>query len=97
MNFVAFSGGNTPGNRDLSFDPDGKICSDQFIVVCANVTSVQAFNVEDYDTQLSFLTKGLVGIFVIYLFYMRDQLSNIFFHIQIVGDLLSLFLVPMTD
>ncbi|CAF1260515.1 unnamed protein product [Adineta steineri] len=41
-----------------------------------------AFSVEDYDKELTFLTKGLIAIIIIYLFYMRDQLSKVFFHVQ---------------
>ncbi|CAF1204439.1 unnamed protein product, partial [Adineta steineri] len=41
-----------------------------------------AFSVEDYDKELTFLTKGLIAIIIIYLFYMRDQLSKVFFHVE---------------
>ncbi|CAF1414495.1 unnamed protein product [Adineta ricciae] len=40
------------------------------------------FDVESYDKESTFINKGLVGLIIIYLFFMRDQLSTIFFHIQ---------------
>lgn len=42
------------------------------------------FDVESYDKESTFINKGLVGLIIIYLFFMRDQLSAIFFHIQTV-------------
>ncbi|CAF2954609.1 unnamed protein product [Rotaria sp. Silwood2] len=41
-----------------------------------------AFSIEDYDKDLTFLTKGLLTTIVIYLFYMRDQIFETFLHIE---------------
>jgi hypothetical protein len=44
----------------------------------------QAFSVEAFDHEETFLNKGLITIIIIYLFYMRDQLCKAFFHVQTV-------------
>ncbi|CAF3498842.1 unnamed protein product [Rotaria sp. Silwood1] len=41
-----------------------------------------AFSIEDYDKDLTFLTKALITTIVIYLFYMRDQIFETFLHIE---------------
>ncbi|CAF4728693.1 unnamed protein product [Rotaria sp. Silwood1] len=43
-----------------------------------------AFSIEDYDKDLTFLTKALITTIVIYLFYMRDQIFETFLHIETV-------------
>ncbi|CAF0804384.1 unnamed protein product [Rotaria sordida] len=45
-----------------------------------------AFSIEDYDKDLTFLTKALVTTIVIYLFYMRDQIFETFLHVETVID-----------
>jgi hypothetical protein len=44
----------------------------------------KAFSVEAFDHEETFLNKGLITIIIIYLFYMRDQLFKVFFHVETV-------------
>ena len=39
---------------------------------------------EHSDRELLYLNKGLLTILLIYLFYMRDQLSQVYFHVETV-------------
>ena len=44
----------------------------------------QAFNIPDSDTEHHYLTKALIPMIIIYLYYMRDQFLKIFFNVETV-------------
>ncbi|UJR22579.1 hypothetical protein I4U23_025625 [Adineta vaga] len=43
-----------------------------------------AFNIPNLDIYHNYLNKALLTMFIVYLFYMRDQLSRVFFNVETI-------------